>query len=195
MLEAMRLLPDLCIYHMDKATEEMLKKKFDLAYFLAKEGIAFNKMKAFSQLEERHGVALGDGYKNDLACATFTDYIGQDLRENLTETLHKAKFFSLQMDGSTDCANIEEELFLAVYFDPYSSHGTVQIKNVYFCTKQPSSVDAPGLYECLKNALTYLGVDQTSKLIGLGCDGAPVNLGARALKGLVKEERPWIVVV
>ena len=34
------------------------------------------------------------------------------MRENLTETLHKAKFFSLQMDGSTDCANIEEELLL-----------------------------------------------------------------------------------
>ena len=45
-------------------------------------------------------------------CATFTDYIRQDLRETLTETIHKAKFFSMQMDGSTDCANIEEELFL-----------------------------------------------------------------------------------
>ena len=88
------------------------------------------------------------------------------------------------MDGSTDCANIEEELFLAVYFDPYSSHGTVQVKNVYFFTKQPSSVDAPGLYECLKNALTYLGVDQTSKLTDLECDGASVNLGARALKAM-----------
>ena len=116
------------LYHMDKVTEETLKKKFGLAYFMAKAGIAFNKMKALSQLEERHGVALGDGYKNDLACATLTDYIGQGLCENLTETLHKAKFFSLQMDGSTDCANIEEELFLAVYFDPYSSHGTVQVK-------------------------------------------------------------------
>ena len=78
--------------------------------------------------------------------------------------VHKAKFFSLQMDVSTDCANIEEELYLAVYFDPYSSLRTLYVKNVYFCTKQPSSVDAPGLYECLKNALTYLGVDQTSKL-------------------------------
>ena len=45
-----------------------------------------------------------------------------------------------------------------------------------------------------KNALAYLGVDQTSKLIGLGCDGASVNMGARALKGLVKQDRPWIIV-
>lgn len=52
-----------------------------------------------TKLKERHGVALGDVYKNDLACATFTNYIGQDLREDLTETLQKAKFFDLQMDG------------------------------------------------------------------------------------------------
>lgn len=182
------------LYHIDKVTEETLTKKFDIAFFMAKEGIAFNKMNALSMLEERCGVALGEGYKNDLACATFTDYIGRELHENLTDTLHKVKFFSLQMDGSTDCANIEEELFLVVYFDPYSSLGTVQVKNVYFCAKQQPSVDAPGLYECLKGALTYLQLDQTSKLIGLGCDRASVNMGARALKGLVKEERPWIVV-
>ena len=66
---------------------------------------------------------------------------------------------------------------------------------MYFFTKQPSSLAAPGLYERLKDALTYLGVDQTGKLIDLWCDGASVNLGARALKGLVKEERLWIVVV
>ena len=51
------------------------------------------------------------------------------------------------------------------------------------------------MYKCLKNALAYLGVDQTSKLIGLWCDGASVNMGARALKGLVKQDSPWIVVV
>ena len=43
------------LHHMDKVTEETLKKKFDLAYFMAKADNAFNKMKALSQLEERHG--------------------------------------------------------------------------------------------------------------------------------------------
>lgn len=111
-------------------------------------------LKAPCKLEERHVVALGEGYKNDLVCATFTDYIGQGLCENLTEIFYKAKFFRLRMDESTDCTNIEEELFFVAYFDPYSSLGTVQVKNVYFCTKHPPSVDAPGLYGCLKNALT-----------------------------------------
>ena len=60
-------------------TEETLKKKFDLAYFMAKGGIAFNKMQALCKFEERNGVALGEGYKNDLDCATFTGFIGQDV--------------------------------------------------------------------------------------------------------------------
>ena len=72
-----------CMFTMDRVAEETIKRKFDLAYFMAKEGIAFNKMKALCQLEERHGVALGEGYKNDLACSTFVDYIARHLRESL----------------------------------------------------------------------------------------------------------------
>ena len=53
---------------------------------MPRESIAFNKMKALRKLE-RYGVALGEGYKNDLACATFTEYISQDLRRNLTEAM------------------------------------------------------------------------------------------------------------
>ena len=84
---------------------------------------------------------------------------------------------------------------MVVYFDPYSSLGRVQVRNVYFCTRQPSSVDAAGLYRCLNSALTYLDIDRPSRLIGIGCDGASVNMGDNALKGLVKADKPWIVFV
>ncbi len=32
-------------------------------------------------------------------------------------------------------------------------------------------------------------------MIGLGCDGASVNMGKRALKGLLTKDKPWAVVV
>ena len=35
---------------------------------MAKQNIAFNKMKRICDLEERHGEKLGDAYKNDVAC-------------------------------------------------------------------------------------------------------------------------------
>ena len=56
---------------MDKATCTRTKRKFDVAYMIAKENLPFTRMKAMCELEERHGAELGQGYKNDQACATF----------------------------------------------------------------------------------------------------------------------------
>ena len=67
----------------DATTEARLKKKFDLAYFLSKENLAFSKMSSLCELEERRGVDLGSGYKNNQACTTFLEYVAQDFREQL----------------------------------------------------------------------------------------------------------------
>ena len=77
------------------------------------------------------------------------------LKMDLTKSLKTANFFSIQMDGSTDCANVEEELFLAIYFDPHCDDRIVCVKNKYFSVRQLNSVDASGLYECLNRALLY----------------------------------------
>ena len=47
----------------------------------------------------------------------FTSYIALEERQRLVDDLTRAKFFSLQVDGSTDCGNIEDELFLVVFLD------------------------------------------------------------------------------
>ena len=47
------------------------------------------------ELEERHGVDLGNGYKNDMACASFVDYIAGKQRQILVSALAGAKFFSV----------------------------------------------------------------------------------------------------
>ncbi len=140
---------------------------------------------------------LGEGYKNDLACASFVSYIAKALREQLLASLKSAKFFSIQMDGSTDAGNMEEELFMAVFFDPRDEDGIVHVRNVYFCVRQPTSVNALGLYECFNKALIHVGIYDSSltRLIGFGCDGASVNIGDNALKGLLQVDRPWLATV
>ena len=35
-------------------------------------------MGVLCELEEKHGVDLGRGYKNDMACSSFVDYIGDE---------------------------------------------------------------------------------------------------------------------
>ena len=62
---------------LDKDAERKLKRKFEIAYFLCKQNLPFTKMAPLCALEEKHGVDLGSGYKNDKACATFVEYIAK----------------------------------------------------------------------------------------------------------------------
>ncbi|KAL5496447.1 hypothetical protein EMCRGX_G012730 [Ephydatia muelleri] len=101
----------------DPITEARVCRKFEIAYVLCKEGLAFRKKVPFCELEEKHGVDLGIGYKNRDACADFVKYIAQVQMDQLTTVLAKAKFLSIEADGTTDAANKEEELFMVVYFD------------------------------------------------------------------------------
>ena len=47
---------------LDPDTASKMKRKFEIAYMLCKEGLAFTKMEAVCELEEKHGVNLGTGY-------------------------------------------------------------------------------------------------------------------------------------
>ena len=40
-------------------------------------------MSTLCELQEKHGVDLGSGYKNNIACTEFVHYIGMALREEL----------------------------------------------------------------------------------------------------------------
>jgi len=44
----------------------------------------------------------------------FVKFIGVDLKQQLRKTIDKARFFSIQMDSSTDSGNIDEELFMVM---------------------------------------------------------------------------------
>lgn len=87
---------------MDESSEAMPKRKFDIAYFIVKEKLAFTKMKPLCDLQEWHGVDIGVRHKNDNACATIVSYITGEQRHNPLKTLSRVKLFSVQADGSTD---------------------------------------------------------------------------------------------
>ena len=149
---------------MDKAATECVKRKFDVAYIIAKENIAFTKMKPLCELEERHGVQLGQGHKNDHECSMFIEYIAREQQEKLVAALSGAHFFCIQIDSSTDAGKADDELFLVLYFDPRSSNGTVRVWNRFFSVRQLKCATAVGVFECFKAAMEYVGVsDWTNK--------------------------------
>ena len=180
---------------MDDRSKQQVKRKFEVSYVIAREKLAFTKMKALCSLEERHGVDLGPGYRNDHACATFVEYISRDLQQKLLGALGHSRFFSIQADSSTDTANAENELFLVLYFDPHSADGRVYVRDRYFTVRELSSGTATGLMECLERAFQHMNItDWDQKLIGLGCDGCSANMGARGLRGLLQQRLPWVIV-
>ena len=71
---------------MDDTMCEQTKRKFDVAYTIAKEMLAFTKMKTLCELtggKVWYGVDLGQGYKNDRSYmyATFVEFIARDLQK------------------------------------------------------------------------------------------------------------------
>ena len=144
-----------------------------------------------------YGVEIGASYRNDHGCASFVEAIAADLQRKLKQKMSNAKFFSLLLDSSIDCSNVEEELFLALFFDPYSSaeEGTVHIRDNFFAVHHLAREIGEGLYGCVKKSLTYMGVEWRSKMVGLGCDGTNANIGSDSgLKSYLLKDIPWLVV-
>lgn len=110
---------------------------FDVAYFIAKEKLAFTKMKPMRELQERHGVdlALGTPMIMLVLPSTFVKYIAEEQQRSLLQTLSRVKFFSVQADSSTDAGNIEDELYAVQYFDARMDEDQVHVRNVFVCCK------------------------------------------------------------
>ena len=180
---------------MDAGAQLTVKRKFDIAFVIAKEHLPFMKMKPLCELQERHGVDLGQGYKNNQACTTFVEYIALECQV-LVKDLSLAKFHSVQADGSTDCGNIEDELFLVAYFDPHGADRKVHTRNKFLTVRRPDSGDAKGLFECFEKAMEFMGIgdEWKKKLVGFGCDGTSVNIAAHGVKGYLQEASPWVEV-
>ena len=104
-----------------------------------------------------------------------------------------AKFFSILMDGSTDVGKIDDELFLVQWCDMDATDEKIHSRMEYFTVARSESGDAKGLFECLQGALQIFGVsalnvENCRMLVGIGTDGASVDIAAAELKGLVEGE-------
>lgn len=101
------------------------------------------------------------------------------------------------MDGTTDKGNIDDEIFLTLWCDVESTHERVHRTMLYFGLSRPKEVNAQGLLGCLQTSLQSIGIstlnaDECKRLVGIGTDGASVNIAAGGLKCQVEKELPWV---
>ena len=184
------------ISSMQKVDVELTKKKFEVAYFIAKEELPLIKYKAILSLEEKHGVTLGNGYRNENTGGVFIDYISKTLCNSLKSKLEKVNFYAILTDGSTDTSISDNEAVFVLYFDP-SPPGLDKIKIMTSFVKlvHMKSADAPGVIECMKDAFTCIGIEEDfyAKLVGFGSDGASVNRGRKeGVKTILQRDNEWL---
>ena len=101
------------------------------------------------------------------------------------------------MDELTDVNKIDDELFLVQWYDIDGIDEKIHSRMDFFTVSRPGSGGAKGLFECLQSALQQIGisaliVENSKMLVGIGTDGASVNIVAAGLKGLVEGELQWI---
>lgn len=101
------------------------------------------------------------------------------------------------LDGSTDTANIDNELILIVWCDVNSSDEQIHTRMDYLTIVRPQSVSGEGLFNVLESGLQSLGIDRITaetckKLVGVGTDGASANIAASGLKGHMESHLRWI---
>ena len=177
--------------------KEPLRKKLDIAYFVAREKLSFSKYPAICELETKHGVDLGTNYRTQTAGSSFIHYSAEAIREGLAENLRKSKFFSLLLDGSTDAGNVDNELVLVIWFDKDGTDEKVSTRTSHFKIMRPSTVTAQGMFDMLQESLQNLGIEaidseKCTRLVGIGTDGASANIASGGLKGLVEAKLPWM---
>ena len=62
------------------------------------------------ETRRKHGVAVGRKYLNDFSIGVFIDYIGDDLKQQLSSETVKTKFYGVLCDGSMDANTIENKV-------------------------------------------------------------------------------------
>ncbi|XP_065918333.1 zinc finger protein 862-like [Dysidea avara] len=182
-----------------------MRKKFDVCYLMAKEGIAFEKFVPLCELESCHGVELGHAYRTAPSASLFTHYIAQSHRQQFLKSLCENNFYSFLMDGSTDAGNVEQELVVILTCMKDDAAEEMKSCTRFLSLESPKKANASGLVKCLSQSLAPLGItdildenmlsaEGKPVLVGGGTDGASVNVAEHnGMKGMMLSSHPWLV--
>lgn len=142
------------------------------------------------KLEKRHGIYLGNGYKNDHACATFLEFTAHE-QQIIYSWYYLSQGFKVFKLTQLLIQVIQKNCSLCYIFRWWHNTCAKQV----FCVRQLKSATVEGLFSCFKNALCYMGIDGQCKAndwLGL-LILVMANLRKWGLKEHLVKELPWMV--
>lgn len=138
---------------MEEHAKEVLKMRFNTAFYLAKKEKAFSEYPDLLALQEKNGIEKQNGYRTPRATANFIDFIAEQFKAPLKEILVNARYYSILTDGSTGTSVTEQELIYVMFLNKDRRVNTKFLSN-----ENPAKADAICLVECIKQAFQRIGI-------------------------------------
>ena len=184
---------------MDDTEMEKMKRKFQICYMMAREGISFQKYVPLHNLQELHGVDLGPSYKTDDHAKMFTNYIAKSQRQLFQDVFAERNFFSFILHRA-----VSEGYAIVLVQCLVKNDVAKEMSSYCRCVNVVNLTDAreSEMRTCLGGSLNWLGVDILSKdkalsiahgpiLVAGSSDGAN-NEDDRGMKAEIHSTFPWL---
>ncbi|XP_068757400.1 zinc finger protein 862-like [Montipora capricornis] len=177
-----------------KAVEEQNRNemavKINTAYFIAKEELPFSKFGPILSLQKKNGRNINLTYANDNSCATLVSLVSSVITDQLASAVNDgSKYLSIMIDGATDSSGIENETVHCRFVKDG------QPVNRLVGHQPVAHGHAQGVLETVNGAFSDVGISQwKEKLVGMGFDGASVNIGKKGgVAALLRREVPHVI--
>lgn len=178
---------------MDKNNLAGAKRKFEVAYFVAKQLLPITKYEQFLKLERMHGVDIGPAYLTDQYCGIFIHFCGNEIKKQLTSDLSKAKFLSVLCDDSTGSSVKENK---AVFQSDTRKFGLLESMFTISRNELRKRSDSLLLNHCFRKSFELIEIQIKNKRIGFTSDGASVNRGDKnSVKTNLRTDSPRLVFI
>lgn len=166
-------------------------KLFRTVYCIVKQNFSLRSFEALLQLQECNGLLLGRAYRNRTAACDFIESIATVIHREKIKSIKSGGFFSLLIDGSTDVSVKEQEIVHVKFLEngkPVTIFlGLITVENG----------TAEGILEGVDKFFSQIGMlNWKTKLVGLGTDGASVNIGTQGgLGAILKKDVPYLIQI
>ena len=118
--------------------------------------------------------------------------IAQDVLQHIREVLQDSRFFSLQVDESTDISVTQQMAIMLRFFD--NTKGCVRC--VFYALESVERATAENLFQAINKYFQLPLTLSYSNLVGLGTDGVNVMLGRRnSVFSRLHAQQPSLVAV
>ena len=136
-------------------------RKFETAYFVAKNELPMTKYEQILDLEEHHKVPVCNAYRNGSQCGIFIDYMADDLAQLTAKKIANAKFLSVLWDGTLDITVKEKESLFVMFLNRQVEGKRVCVETEFLGLQAVEHAHAQGVFDA---------IDRGFKNIGKFCD-------------------------